>query len=130
MALDSVTGVLSGAPTIEGNYPLTITATDHEGYTGSREYYLVIHLEPTPTPLPDSVVHVTVGGVVVPDTEYTITSRNPVTVDFTAAPPSGELVSIWVNRGHSWYVPGPGTASDGRPLQIQPTPAANFLNGK
>lgn len=130
LTLAADTGIITGTPTTIGNYPFTVTATDFNGFDGSREYYLVITQEPPVPPVPDSVVHVSVGGRIVPDTDYTITSRNPVIVDFLVAPPSGELVSIWVDRGYSWYAPGVDTPSNGIPLQLQHTPAANFINGK
>src|SRR4029079_8220650 len=42
ITLDSGTGVLSGTPTQTGSFPITVTATDGNGCTGSRAYTLVI----------------------------------------------------------------------------------------
>jgi hypothetical protein len=40
--LDPVTGILSGTPTTDGTYTFTIIATDPNGYSGSREYTIVV----------------------------------------------------------------------------------------
>jgi hypothetical protein len=45
----SSTGLLSGTPTTAGSFNFTVTATDANGCTGSREYALVILSSPPPT---------------------------------------------------------------------------------
>ena len=76
-------------------------------------------------------VRVSVGGTPVPASPgtWTVTNSSPVTVEFVAAPPSGVEVEISVLRGLGWYQPGPGTPSDGVPLQETNTLAARFLRG-
>ena len=81
---------------------------------------------------PDSIrnqtVEVYVGGEL-QTTGYVITADNPVTVEFTLAPDIGSEVTILVRRGVTWYAPGVGTASNGKPLQETDTPSARFLRG-
>jgi hypothetical protein len=60
---------------------------------------------------------------------YIINSVSPVEVEFDSAPPTGFQVSLQVRQGLSWYNPGPGTASDGVPLQETNTLAAGFIRG-
>ncbi len=43
LALNSVTGVLSGTPTASGTYAFTVTATDSDNCTGSRAYSLTFN---------------------------------------------------------------------------------------
>jgi hypothetical protein len=74
-------------------------------------------------------VQVYVGGIEQPRTSYQITSLDPVIVLFNEAPPAGELVTILVRLGTTWYAPGAGTPSDGVPLQNTNTIAARFLRG-
>jgi hypothetical protein len=74
------------------------------------------------------VVQVFVGGLRV-QTGYTLTNNNPATVTFTTAPAAGSDVTILVQRGVTWYAPGPDTASNGVPLQLTDTVAARFLRG-
>lgn len=127
LSLDADTGIISGIPTVLGNYPITITATDHNGLTGSREYYLQVIPAVQPDIVPDSVVRVAVGGTFLAPTEFTVTARNPVTVVLNTAPPDNVEVSVGVYRGANWYAPGIGEPSNGLPLQLQPTAAAKFL---
>jgi hypothetical protein len=74
-------------------------------------------------------VQVYVGGIL-QQGGYTINLSSPVEIEFATAPESGYQVSIRVNRGLSWYQPGPNTASDGVPLQQTQTTAARFLRGE
>ena len=76
-------------------------------------------------------VRVSVGGTPVPAAPgtWTVANSSPVTVEFVAAPPLGVEVEISVLRGLGWYQPGPGTPSDGVPLQETNTLAARFLRG-
>jgi hypothetical protein len=76
----------------------------------------------------EEAVEVYVGGIRV-TVGYTITADNPVAIEFDVAPPTGVDVTILVRRGHTWYAPGVGTPSDGRPLQETNTQAARFLRG-
>ena len=57
----SSAGVLSGTPTVNGSFTFTATATDSQGYPGSRAYTLVIAvpmIAVTPTSLPTGRVNV------------------------------------------------------------------------
>ena len=73
-------------------------------------------------------VEVYVGGFRV-TTGYSIILDNPVTIEFNDAPPAGVEITILVRRGVTWYAPGPGTPSDGVPLQDTNTIPARFLRG-
>jgi hypothetical protein len=75
-------------------------------------------------------LRVLVGGVPVPETQYVLTSPSPATVTFYEAPAKGAQVTIGIVQALSWYSPGPDTASNGFPLQVQITPAAKFLRGE
>jgi hypothetical protein len=76
----------------------------------------------------DESVEVYVGGTRV-QSGYTVSNDNPCQVTFDTAPPDGVEVTILVRRGVTWYAPGAGTPSDGRPLQQTNTQAARFLRG-
>lgn len=73
----------------------------------------------------DETVQVFVGGARV-ESGYTITSPNPVTVEFDTAPANGEEVAILVRRGHNWY----NLATPNLPLALTDTPCARFLRGE
>jgi hypothetical protein len=77
----------------------------------------------------DETVRVFVGGTLQVG-NYTITQDNPVIVEFDEPPPSGVEVTIAVRRGVDWYNPGPGTPSDGVPLQRTDNLIARFLRGQ
>lgn len=49
----SATGVLSGAPTVSGNFTVAIRATDALGFTGMRTYALAVIDRPDPTRDPE-----------------------------------------------------------------------------
>jgi hypothetical protein len=74
-------------------------------------------------------LRVYLGGEYVPSTMYTIDSPNPATITFYDYPDPGVEVTLGVLRSLSWYRPGPNTASNGNPLQVQTTTAARFLRG-
>lgn len=76
----------------------------------------------------DDAVQVFVGGLLQTG-GYQITDGSPVTIEFVVPPTNGYQVSVQVRRGLSWYQPGPGTASDGVPLQETNTVAARFIRG-
>lgn len=73
-------------------------------------------------------VEVYVGGILQTG-GYTVNSVSPVAVIFDQAPTENYQVTIAVKQGLSWYEPGPGTASNGIPLQEQNTAAARFIRG-
>ena len=54
----------------------------------------------------------------------------PATVTFDTAPTAGYQVTIQVRQGLSWYQPGISTASNGVPLQLTDTLAAQFFRGQ
>ena len=76
-------------------------------------------------------IRVSVGGISVPESlnTYQVLDSGPITIQFNEAPPAGVQVSIQILCGKSWYQPGPGTASDGAPLQDTNTAAARFIRG-
>jgi hypothetical protein len=43
LAIDHTSGVITGTPTTSGVYPVTITATDGDGYSGSASFSWTIH---------------------------------------------------------------------------------------
>jgi len=73
-------------------------------------------------------VRVWVGGTL-QTSGYQLISADPVTVTFDEPPAAGSLVTIQVSKGLTWYQPGPGTPSDGVPLQETNTAAARFIRG-
>jgi hypothetical protein len=77
----------------------------------------------------DEAVEVYVGGTRIL-AGYTVTGDSPVSIVFSIAPPNGVEVTILIRRGVTWYAPGAGTPSDGRPLQETNTQAARFLRGE
>jgi uncharacterized repeat protein (TIGR01451 family) len=72
LALNTTTGLLSGTPTSVGSYPLTITATDSYGQTGSDAITVVIGVGPLVIAETASAGSVLAGGTVT----YTITITN------------------------------------------------------
>jgi len=59
---------------------------------------------------------------------YFVTDFGPLAIEFDGlAPAAGSEVTILQRRGVTWYAPGVGTPSDGRPLQETDTVAARFL---
>ena len=76
-----------------------------------------------------AAVEVYVGGIR-QTSGYTVTVETPVHVTFAIPPTVGSAVAILVRRGVTWYNQGPGTASDGVPLQQTINPGALFLQGK
>jgi hypothetical protein len=77
----------------------------------------------------DEAVEVYVGGTRI-QAGYTVTGDNPVSIVFNVPPPNGVEVTVLVRKGSTWYAPGVGTPSDGRPLQETNTQAARFLRGQ
>ena len=77
---------------------------------------------------PSQQLEVYVGGTRVLD-GYVVANFNPTEIIFDVAPPAGVDVTMLVRRGVTWYQQGPGTASNGIPLQETNTLAARFLRG-
>lgn len=73
-------------------------------------------------------VEVYIGGIR-QTSGYTVTSVTPVTVQLNSVPNDSLDVTILVRQGSSWYEPGPGTPSNGVPLQNTNTIPARFLRG-
>ena len=61
---------------------------------------------------------------------YSIVAISPATIIFETAPAAGVEVTLLVRQGVTWYAPGPGTPSNGVPLQETNTGAARFLRGQ
>ena len=78
-------------------------------------------------PTSDAVL-VYVGGIL-QNSGYTVTSNNPVTVEFDTAPTAGYQVTIQIRQGFGWYGPGSNTTYDGVGLQYTDTVAAQFFRG-
>jgi len=76
-----------------------------------------------------NTIQVYVGGTLQTN-GYTVDSVAPATITFDTAPTEGYQVAIQVRQGLSWYHPGIGTASDGVPLQLTDTLAAQFFRGQ
>jgi hypothetical protein len=77
-----------------------------------------------------AAVEVYVGGSRLSENLFTVTSVSPVQVTLDNFVPSGIEVTVLVRQGVTWYAPGPGTPSNGIPLQNTDTRAARFLQGR
>jgi hypothetical protein len=124
LTLDSETGVISGTPTVHETSTFTIQAVDYYEVPGQQIYTVEIV-----EPIINAEVQVYVGGVRV-TAGYAIINQNPVQIEFDIPPPAGVDVTILVQRGVTWYAPGPNTASNGEPLQLTNTIPARFLQGQ
>ena len=86
-------GSLSGTPTQTGSFPITVTATDSNGCTGSRNYTLVINCQPitvNPATLPNGFVGIGYGT----QTLSAVGAIGSVTFDVSAgALPNGVTIS-------------------------------------
>ena len=89
------------------------------------EFVAEIDISEEPSATRDESVEVFVGGAKIPNTDYTITNDNPVTVEFDTAPPAGAEVAIFVKRAHTWY----SLATPLLPLNETDTICARFLQG-
>jgi len=75
-------------------------------------------------------VRVKVGGTLLQDTAYTVSSVNPITITLVDAPPLGVEIQVFIVQARVFYAQGIDTASDGQPLQEQQTLAAWFIEGR
>jgi hypothetical protein len=82
-------GVLSGTPTAGGTFPtITVTATDDNGHTGTRDYTLSVNaptISISPTSLPDG----TVGSIYSTQTMSVSGGTAPYTFEFSGILPDG-----------------------------------------
>src|SRR5207302_123916 len=85
-------GVLSGTPTQTGSFPITVTATDSNGCTGSRNYTLVINC-PTITVNPVSLSSGTAGVAYASVTSTQTGGVGAITFTETGTLPSGMTFS-------------------------------------
>jgi hypothetical protein len=76
----------------------------------------------------EQAILVYVGGLL-QTTGYSVTSDNPVTIEFDTAPTAGYQVTIQIRQGLGWYGAGSTTAYDGVGLQYTDTVAAQFFRG-
>jgi hypothetical protein len=92
----------------------------------TTEFTADIDISQEPSATRDESVEVYVGGARIPDTDYSITANNPVTVEFDTAPPAGAEVAILVKRAHTWY----NLDTPDLPLSETNTICARFLQGQ
>jgi cell wall-associated NlpC family hydrolase len=100
----------------------------------SSNYYRAIIAVPANTAITNTTywepmsnaVEVYVGGARILNTDYTMTSQNPVTIEFDTAPPVGAEVAILVKRAHTWY----NVDTPNLPLNETDTICARFLQGQ
>ena len=90
------------------------------------EFTADIDISQEPSATRNESVEVYIGGSRIPDTDYTITADNPVTVEFNTAPPTGYEVAILVKRAHTWY----NIDTPNLPLNETDTICARFLQGQ
>ncbi|MDX8450143.1 putative Ig domain-containing protein [Mesorhizobium sp. VK3C] len=100
----SSTGTISGAPTVVGSFPITVTATDNFGFTGTASYTIAIGSNPP---------------VANPDTAETLDGQ-AVTINVTDND-TGDITSIAVSTASAH---GNATVSG---TAISYTPAASFV---
>ncbi|MGA8807234.1 MAG: putative Ig domain-containing protein, partial [Thermoanaerobaculia bacterium] len=81
ITLNSATGVLSGTPTVKGSFPITVTATDTNGCSGSSSYTLTINCQTITVTNPG----VTTGTVDAPFSQTFTQSGAHGTATFTTA---------------------------------------------
>lgn len=75
-------------------------------------------------------IQVRVGGTPVDQTQYSVSSVNPIVITFNSAPQAGLEIVIYIIQAEVLYAQGPNSASDGIPLQEQNTEAAWFIQGR
>lgn len=83
-------GVLSGTPTVDGTFNVTITATDSYGYTGSRAYALTVNSAP-PTSADDAAQVLSGGSVSI---DVTDNDSGVITSIAIASPPSHGTTTV------------------------------------
>ncbi|MBV9070854.1 MAG: S-layer family protein [Acidobacteria bacterium] len=81
ITLNPATGVLSGTPTVKGSFPITVTATDTNGCSGSSPYTLTINCQTITVTNPG----VTTGTVDAPFSQSFSQSGAHGTATFTTA---------------------------------------------
>ena len=98
--------------------------------TGSQTVFVTSDLELYDMDSTEFVeaIQVFVGGIL-QTSGYDILNTVPISIRFDTAPPSGYQVSIQIQQARVMYNQGPGTASDGIPLQETNSPAADFIRG-
>jgi hypothetical protein len=83
-------GVLSGTPTQSGSFPITVTATDANGCTASRDYLLVVVCSGTSITLSPSSLPTVAAGSAFPSTTFTATGgTGPYSFQKAGVLPSG-----------------------------------------
>ncbi|MCM3874880.1 MAG: putative Ig domain-containing protein [Thermoanaerobaculia bacterium] len=84
------TATLDGLPTQSGSFPVTVTATDANGCTASREYLLVVACSGTSITLSPSSLPTVLAGVAFPSTTFTASGgTGPYTFAKAGALPTG-----------------------------------------
>ncbi|UFS58960.1 putative Ig domain-containing protein [Subtercola endophyticus] len=109
LALDPVSGTLSGIPTVCGSYTLGIDASNVVGHTGEVDYPLAIACASTPTPTP---------------TPTETATTPPVDPLATATPTAG---SSGAGSGGTAGSSHGGLASTGQPVAVAVTAGAAAL---
>jgi len=74
-------------------------------------------------------IQVTVGGYLLEQTDYTVSSIDPVVVILDTPPPDNIDIKVFIKQARVMYEQGIDTASNGQPLQEQNTEAALFIKG-
>ncbi|MDL2718597.1 MAG: putative Ig domain-containing protein [Acidobacteriota bacterium] len=93
--LNFVAGVLSGTPTQTGSFPITVTATDANGCTASRDYLVVVACSGTSVTLSPSSLATVISGTVFPSTTFTASGgTGPYTFGKAGALPAGMSFSV------------------------------------
>jgi len=75
-------------------------------------------------------VRVKVGGTLLSDTQYVVSSVNPITITLVDAPQSGVEIEVFIVQAQVLYAQSIDSASNGQPLQEQETLAAWFIEGR
>ncbi len=92
---------LSGTPTETGTFPISVTATDANGCTASRDYLLVVVCPGTPITLSPSSLPTVVAGSAFPSTPFTASGgTGPYTFAEAGALPTGMTFRAGHPLGH------------------------------
>ena len=88
-------GVLSGTPTQTGSFPITVTATDANGCTASRDYLVVVACSGTSITLSPGSLPTVISGNAFPSTTFTPSGgTGPYTFAKAGALPAGMSFSV------------------------------------